>query len=377
MKSDICIVVIGYNREKSLKRCLDRLNECVFEQEVDLYISIDNSVENKKTTSIAKNFIWQNGTKYMLLHQKRLGLKQHVLNCGDIVNQNGYKGIIMLEDDIYVANDFFNYVTQCLDKYDICENIAGISLYKHDWNINSKLPFQPIYEGADVFFLQYAQSWGQAWSKRMWNEFKNWYIENDTWDKNCNYLPYNVRNWPENSWLKYCIKYCAIKQKFFVYPFNSLSTNFSDVGEHNLIKGNSMQRMLSHANNKIYKFIDVEESQSVYDCFFENIYLKKYLDEKNITIDLYGKKFTHERYVLTTKKLRHKILKDFALDLKPMELNVLYNIQGTGIFLYDTSINIKNSGKANLINYFWYDFDIKDSLKLLMRKIINKIINSI
>lgn len=370
MKSDICIVVIGYNRSNSLARCLNRLNECYFTKNVDLYISVDNSTENIDTVSIADSFVWKYGDKFTVLHKNRLGLRKHVLTCGDIVNNENYNGIIMLEDDIYVAKDFFTFASQCIRQYDNCLDIAGISLYNHSWNINSKLPFYPIFEGDDVYFMQYAQSWGQAWSKRMWNDFINWYNQNNQWDNSDITLPRNVLNWPDSSWLKYFIKYCCKNKKYFVYPYQSLSTNFSDIGEHNTSNNKSMQRSLSASINHTYRLPSLHNSKAIYDCFFENLYLTKFLGYDNLCIDLYGKKQENKKYILTTKHLNYKILKKYAMDLKPIELNILNDLSGEEIFLYDSSKiqkNVKNN--SDILNYYWQDYDLVKSFKLIFKKI--------
>ena len=73
MENRICIVVIGYNRVGSLKRCLDRLNECNYENDVDLYISIDNSIVNQTTLEVAQEYKWKFGNKFVIDHNERLG----------------------------------------------------------------------------------------------------------------------------------------------------------------------------------------------------------------------------------------------------------------------------------------------------------------
>ena len=240
------------------------------------------------------------------------------------------------------------------------------------------MPFYPINDGSDVFYMQYAQSWGQAWSKKMWNSFYNWYLENLEWDKEVSFLPDNVLNWSDKSWLKYFIKYCVVSNKYYVYPYQSLSTNFSEIGEHNKNSNLSMQRDLSYASDNKYKFSVFDDSIAKYDCFFENIYLKSLYDYDNTTIDLYSKKKINKKYLLSTTKLTYQIIKKYGLYLKPIELNILNQIPGNDIFLYDTSkksINSNAKGNYKLLNYYWYNFDVLESLKYLFGKIKNYIID--
>lgn len=47
---------------------------------------------------------------------------------------------------------------------------------------------------------------------------------------------------------------------------------------------------------------------------FENENIKEHISFEEVTIDLYGKKYRHTRYVLTTKQLHKKIIKTYALE---------------------------------------------------------------
>ena len=109
------IVVVTYNRPESLKRLLSSLiNADYQEQNIPLIISIDyqNSNEHDKVVEIAKSFVWAKGPKLIVNHTENLGLRNHVLKCGDLVYD--YGSIIMLEDDIFVSQQFYNYTAQTI-----------------------------------------------------------------------------------------------------------------------------------------------------------------------------------------------------------------------------------------------------------------------
>lgn len=40
-------------------------------------------------------------------------------------------------------------------------------------------------------------------------------------------LPQNLFTWSEKSWLKFHDRYCIETNRYFVYPYVSLSTNYS------------------------------------------------------------------------------------------------------------------------------------------------------
>ena len=260
------IVVISYNRPESLKRLLGSLNKASYkEYDVSLIISIDyqNSKEHKDVVDVAENFVWKYGLKSIIKHSKNLGLRNHVLACGDLVND--YESIIMLEDDLFVSPEFYNFTTKALSFYKNDNKIGGISLYTHKKNFLNKYPFETISDSNDVFFLQIASSWGQAWTKNQWKGFREWLKGQSI--SELDPIPLQVKNWPDTSWLKYFIKYLVSTDKYFVYPTVSLTTNFGDSGTHN-IKSNVVYQVPFFLGKKI-NFTEIEESINVYDVFFE------------------------------------------------------------------------------------------------------------
>ena len=336
----IAIIIIGYNRVESIKRLVKSLELAQYKTSVDLIISIDKS-NTDVVSDYAKTIEWNYGNKIIKTFRENLGLKKHVLTCGNYLNEYDYDAVIVLEDDIVVAPGFFNFALQAIDFYKDDNRIAGISLYKHTWNLNSNRPFEPLKGDSDVFFMQYAQSWGQIWFKKQWNDFFEWYKSEKykTIDKNI--IPSNVLEWDDKSWLKYHIQYCIDQNKYFVYPYYALTTNFSDAGTHNDNDDTKMQVPLSYSVFNEFKFEILSQTSIRYDAFFENqlLYDKLNLSSKDLTIDLYGMKRENKynHYVLTSKKLNFKILKSYALQFKPMELNVMNSLDGNDIFLYDTS----------------------------------------
>lgn len=358
----IAIVVIAFNRAKSLKRLLDSLNKL---EEVDidlpLFISIDRkeSVNNNDVLYVANNFQWKYGKKTIKTYEENLGLKRHVLKCGELLND--FDAIVVLEDDLFVSKSLFSFVKQSVDFYRNDKNIAGISLYNHEWQMLANRPFEPVKTKYDVYLMQYAQSWGQIWLKNQWNEFIDWY-EKDEGKFESILIPSNVRNWPETSWLKYHIKYTIEMNKYFVYPYFSFTTNFTEPGQHNKNSDTKFQVEISDEKNKIYKFGRINSDIIKYDAFFENENLLDYftkIAKEDLVIDLFGtKEETNKRYILTTKILNYKIIESYKLQLRPHEMNIIYNISGSEVFLYDT--NIKYNLNINNRYQIWsYDNKLK------------------
>ncbi len=372
------ILVIGYNRLKSIIRLLESLDKAYYDEEITLIISIDNSGSDV-VEKYAKDFKWVHGEKIVKTYPERLGLRKHILQCGEFLND--YDALAVFEDDVVASQTFYQYMKCCVDKYYNDDRIAGISLYNHLWNVNVSQPFTPSPSAYDVYFMQYAQSWGQIWMKRQWKEFIQWYQKNDEEFLPQKNIPNFVSSWPKSSWLKYHIKFCIENNKFFVYPYKSLSTCFSDVGEHCGVKDTRFQVPLLTGKKDKYLLPDLSDADAVkYDAFFERIFNQKTINgicKDEVCIDIYGNKndYYGKRYVLTSKNLPFKCVNDYAFDMKPHEENFINNIRGTGLFLYDTTVEEKISRKNNETMIFQYQFRLYGKRKSMVNCIKESIIN--
>lgn len=383
---DIAIIIVTYNRPQSLRRLLDSIEKAHYrEKNIPLIISVDyqDSENHSKVIDIANNFEWVYGEKTVIAHIENLGLRNHVISCGNL--SKDYDAIIMLEDDLYVSPYFYHYVKKTLSFYSDKDYVAGISLYTHKWNTNCDRPFIPLKNNYDTFFLQYAQSWGQCWTRKMWTQFYDWYLENEKWEKIDNEIPDFVLNWPDSSWLKYFIKYIIKTDKYFVYPYFSLSTNFSDAGTHNK-KEQHLYQVDLNVFSTDYAFSTIENA-ILYDAFYERKDKFWGIDDhmlKDITIDLYGTKKESEgkRYILTMDKYPYKIISTYKLNFKPHELNITLENIGYDIFLYDTSTSVefkKKSWDKYRIKYkkAFYDYNslnIRRLTKLLLYRVLFSLI---
>lgn len=360
------IVAIGYNRPLCMKRLLRALIDVNYlGDSIDLIISLDNS-GNDSVEKVAYEFEWPYGEKIIKTYKNRMGLRNHVLECGKLTNN--YNFIAVFEDDIYPSPGFYNYAKQAVEFYKDKDDIAGISLYKHLWQEGCGRPFIPVEDRFDVYLMQYAPSWGQIWTKEKWMPFYKWYLENMNKSLESSDMPKHVSSWPKSSWLKYHIKYLIETNKYFVYPRCSLSTNFSEVGQHAKINLSHYQVPFQIDANKVYKFGAVNELVK-YDAYFENIGISHYfnLNESELIVDLYNMKQEYnKRYVLTSKIENYKIIKKYACKLRPHEMNVIYDIYGDEIYLYDTNYYEKNNGKTDLdISKTSYDIRGIDKRRLL------------
>jgi len=339
---DPAIVIPCYNRPHSLKRLLHSLQNGVYSQRVPLVFSIDRS-ENDAIFKIASDFHWPFGEKEIIHHPSRLGLRDNIIFCGDLTDQ--YGSIIILEDDLFVSPAFYSYALKALGFYKDQEEIAGISLYAYDCTETRRFRFFPVYDGYDNCFMQWPSSRGQAWTSEQWQGFKEWYKKYCSSDLSSFSIPESVKNWPQTSWKKYFIAYMVDCKSYFVYPRFSFSTNFGDNGTHDK-KGSSslVQVPLSIATNLEPKYSLISNSISIYDSFFQLKpsclkQLAPFLREYDFIVDMEGLKSSQKdenTYTLSTRRCI-KPMMSFDCTMKPYEMNVINQIDGTIIHFGKTS----------------------------------------
>jgi hypothetical protein len=351
------IVVAGYDRPDSLKRLLKSLIDCRYpDSGVRLIISIDGGGASE-VGRVAEAYAWPYGEKRVLQQEANLGLREHILRCGDLTEQ--YGSIIMLEDDIGVSQWFYQYAVDALSSFGADERIAGISLYRYSTNVNCGYRFDPIDFGLGCFLMQVPQSWGQVWSLNQWRRFRDWYNEDTNRSKPLD-VPANVAGWPESSWLKYFTRYVVDTGRYFVYPAISHSTNYSDPGTHMLRGSNSYQVPLATGPLKLGAEVRFEDCAK-YDVYFELkseslCRLAPNLDAC-IEVDLYGCRdlsaLSDDALVLTVRRHRNA-MKQYGMQLRPRELNVSMEVPGDVIGLVlKKDLDLKDS--RGLYREFGYE----------------------
>lgn len=332
---NIPIVIAAHNRPNSLNRLLRSLDKATFPCKVKLIFCIDGG-GNPEVVKVAKDYNWQNGEKEVIVQDKNIGLKNNILFCGSLSRL--YDGIILLEDDLYVSPVFYQYILKTVDFYEMDTRIAGISLYSHQFNEMAKLPFVPIADQSDVFFMQLPSSWGQCWTSNQWNAFYDWYEQNgEAKLLEQEGIPGNILKWPDSSWKKYFTKYMIETDRYFVYPRNSYTTNFGDIGVH-FDRRYSFLQLPIELEKKEIRITHFDDSYPVYDAFCEILpdrlnRITSKLADYDYEVDLYGTKkpkYLKSKYLLTSKESSKAIFR-FGREIKPHEYNIIAEINGHDI----------------------------------------------
>ena len=378
------IVVVGYNRKESIIRSMEKIKKARYpEGQINLIVSLDYSERTDDILTTLKDYVWEYGTFQINVNNPKLGLKEHILKCGDLSNQ--YGAVIILEDDIVVSKNFYIYTCEAIKKYDNSDFVAGIALYSHKWNGYSSTEFMPQNNGYDAFLGQFSITWGQCWTKRQWSCFREWYKNNSIFPTENIELPKLIDTWGEKSWGKYFVKYIVQMQKYYVIPYVAHSTNFSELGEHSQSISTSHQVMLeAFESTKKYVFPEFDSAVK-YDVFFERVLDKKReihgINIADICIDLNVLKRTANgcRYWLTTAIAPAiELVASFGLYTRPIEDNVINEYEGEGIYLYRIpdgkdikDISIKENYKR--VNYELYGIGRRQLVKYLINEAVQLI----
>jgi len=336
MTKKAAIVIIAFDRAVALSRLLTSLANAVYQggKDIPLVISIDNG-GSPDVEVVAGKFVWEHGSKRVIKHNRNLGLREHVLFCGDLSSE--YGAVVVLEDDLFVSPYFYEYVNASISFFESSDRVCQISLYSPEINEFARRPFLPVKDGYDNYFIQSASSWGQIWTARYWQGFREWYHQTAKkkyiqWAG----VPSMVKDWPESSWKKYFIKYMHERNMFSVYPGVSLTTNWGDDGEHMKSAGVRFQVPLLLANKR-YRFCEIESSISQYDAFFEpcEVLLKKLAPwcqniQESIEADFYGLKQPcdiNSEILVSVKNCSDPTL-SFGEQMHPPVSNVIFEVPG-------------------------------------------------
>lgn len=375
------IVAVGYDRADSLRRLLMSIEQADYpENVITLVVSLDYSDKTEELEQMAHEIGWSHGELIIRKYEQRQGLRNHILQCGDLALK--YGAVIVLEDDLIVSKCFYNYVVQALDFYGDNPCLAGISLYSHAWNGYANYQFMAQKNEYDAYLGQFSISWGQCWTCSQWEKFREWYSEREKTGLAVNLnLPESMEHWGEQSWGKYFAYYIVEQDLYYVIPYTALSTNCSEQGEHNRFASPTYQVMMLEAEHMRYRFPTMDKAIR-YDMFFERVFGDDFLihgiSAKDICIDLNGlrRDAGGRRYILTCQKLADIApVCTYGLCLRPIEENIISETAGDGLYLYEVSDQfekVPEGYRASVprMRYEFYDHPWRRTLRYGLRGLL-------
>ncbi len=345
------IVIPAYNRPAALLRLLNSLNQAWYpEHAIGLEIVIDAGGTNQRdVVTVATQFDWQHGRKTIVQHAQPQGLVGNIYFCGGITQRDG--AIVLLEDDLVVSRAFYHYTLSALDKYRASPHIGGISLNALQFNGFTHQAFTPYLDASDTYFMQVAWFQGQIYTAKQWQAYQDWLRERNRLQDTLKTMHPYFSQFPDTDWFPLKTAWLVDTQRYYVFPRQSLTTNFGDQGTHFKTQTNRFQVPLQHSLVR-YRMQDYQSSGAVYDswqemtadCFATHA---PQFNPDTITIDLNGTKPLAQ--IQTPQLLSNKSCKypqrSYANIMQPLEENVFSEAIGRSLHLGDTPHFRNNKAK--------------------------------
>lgn len=333
------VVVVGYNRARSLERLLASLAAAEYPAGVDvpLVISIDRDDSEgwRDVCRLADGFVWTHGPKLVIEHDAHLGLLEHLRRCGRLSGE--YGDIVLLEDDLLVAPPFYQFAAAALDAYRDDDRVAGACLYGLWFNGFTQEPFLSLDDGGDAFFLKLPYTQGLAFSAAQWNRLDDAFAGGRAAphpDLHPSFLGFG-----EDEWFPAVARQLVVDDRYFVFPRSSLTVGSGDAGTH-FDTGTSWLQTPVPVRGRPYNLLSFDEAIAVYDSFYELLpdrlrLIAPSLPAEPFDVDLNATKppaALHEGLVLTTRPVRRAVA-SFALQRVPPELNLTETAEDGAISL--------------------------------------------
>ncbi len=154
------VVIFAYNRRDNLEMCLNTVGACKESKSTDLYIFCDGSkgladIESvKEVQEYVSNYSLNNPFKktYVYISEGNKGLAQSIIEgVSKIIKK--YGRIIVLEDDLIVAEDFLDYMNRGLRFYENYKQYGSINGYTYPIKTLNKY-------SKDIYITRKADCWG-------------------------------------------------------------------------------------------------------------------------------------------------------------------------------------------------------------------------
>lgn len=170
------VAVFAYNRLDKITKCIEKLEQCEFASDTEVYIFADGSKGEKDKAAVEAVHEWVHryestskafGTVKAEIKEKNAGLANSIIG-GVTKLLDIYGKVIVIEDDLLVSPDFLQYMNDGLDFYEKDDSIWEIASYGYALKSLKKYDH-------DVYVSYRASSWGWATWKDRW-ETVDWKV---------------------------------------------------------------------------------------------------------------------------------------------------------------------------------------------------------
>jgi len=161
------LAIFGYNRPDHLRKCLEAVSR---NELIDTYIFLDGGY-TRETYNAADNFFYLVSVEKQVLGlhacSEHLGCAKNIYRGIDMILTN-YDSIIVVEDDIIVADNFIEYM------------LKGLGVYKDKQDVGSLTGYTLI-KNKEIYASKRGCAWGWATWKDRWESFNRNIEPLDNW----------------------------------------------------------------------------------------------------------------------------------------------------------------------------------------------------
>lgn len=286
MKKKKPVIIILYNRPKHTEKLFNSIINAKNYNRFNFYVFCDgaknqNDIEKiNEIKTIVKSFKKKINIK-TFYRKKNIGLILNITNSiNSVLSKNNFA--IILEDDLVLHKNFFNFMDVSLEKYKKNDNVFQISGYSYPIkNYNKK-----------HYFLSLSSCWGWAITARNWKNFakflnnkkllmfyylkikKNSSIKNSfNYGNSYNYFSMLKKffNNKVNSWGIIFYLYLFVENKLTLFPNNSLVRNIGFDGSGNHKSKNNLFNS-EFQNTNLSNFPDKVVEKSIHRLKVENFF---------------------------------------------------------------------------------------------------------
>ena len=194
---DLRIIVLVYDRAKSLLRLLESLNDAEYSSDdIKLEVWIDRSEKgdiDNITLQTATHFTFRHGEFEVQVHPRHVGIMGQWLTTWKPPENNSDEIAVILEDDVTVSKYFWRYLKMVHRKYDNRPDVNGYSLQGYSITFSTNHPITTLRgpKNSTVFLFPVVGSWGFSPSTENWKKFLDWFANQET-DTFKPYVPGNI-----------------------------------------------------------------------------------------------------------------------------------------------------------------------------------------
>ncbi|MCX4044472.1 glycosyltransferase [Aeromonas veronii] len=160
------VVFFAFNRPDKLQGTIESYLCCKNRKLDDVFVFIDgprNNSDVDKVNQCAQIANVKLPYAQIIIRETNFGLKKSIYGgISQILSE--YDAIIVIEDDLRLSPDFYDYMVASLEEYKNSENVMQISGYNYLGN-------EFLDRNKSAFFLPITTSWGWGTWSRAWQSF--------------------------------------------------------------------------------------------------------------------------------------------------------------------------------------------------------------